>query len=324
MASDNVVHLGDLTQQGSNDLRLREAEPCHDKLFQGHLGWLRLSNGLSVHSSDCLELHNFTTEVGVKPQLSFVLFLEGHSEVAYGDRWLDLGRCCEHRQTPQAVSVVLAEPTLFSRRAQRGKRIRKVSVSLAPEWFEAGGLDGRTQLQELTGPRHDPVRIQQWQPSARLLALAEQMLNPVVDNPLLERLHQESRALELASEALGQLCGQPRAHCEGLRPHEYQRIRRTLDLLHSGQADAWSLEQIAREVGINVSTLQRQFQASQGVSLHHYQRRRKLTEAREALARQGISVQQAAWLAGYNSAANFATAFKREFGLSPKQVRARL
>ncbi|MFQ6685116.1 helix-turn-helix domain-containing protein, partial [Bordetella pertussis] len=37
----------------------------------------------------------------------------------------------------------------------------------------------------------------------------------------------------------------------------------------------------------------------------------------------GLSVAQAACLAGYTSAANFATAFRRAFGVTPGQLRAR-
>jgi AraC-like DNA-binding protein len=55
-----------------------------------------------------------------------------------------------------------------------------------------------------------------------------------------------------------------------------------------------------------------------------YVRVRKLEQAREVLERDGVSVAQAAYIAGYASPANFATAFKRQFGTSPKNVRARM
>jgi AraC-like DNA-binding protein len=42
--------------------------------------------------------------------------------------------------------------------------------------------------------------------------------------------------------------------------------------------------------------------------------------AREALERDGMSVAQAAYIAGYTSAANFATAFRRFFGTTPENV----
>jgi AraC-like DNA-binding protein len=46
-----------------------------------------------------------------------------------------------------------------------------------------------------------------------------------------------------------------------------------------------------------------------------------LLRARQALEQEGRSVGEAADIAGYTSAANFATAFKRHFGITPRQCR---
>lgn len=326
MRNAPIVHPDELNRRVGMPLRLVEAEPCQDRLFQGHLSWQHLRSGLSLHCSDCIELHTFQTQVVTAPHVNFLIFLEGDSEVRYDDRTFHLGRPagapagCE-----RAATVVTSRPVQFTRQARRGKRVRKVSVSLTPEWFEAGGLEGQEALRELIDPHRDHLLLQRWQPSPRLLALAEQVLRPPAEaQGLLRTLYLESRALEIVGEAIAGFSGAPPTPPRHLRPHEMARIRRTLELLHSDAADGWSLERIAREVGVNASTLQRQFQATQGVSLFEYQRRRKLRQAREALERQGVSVSQAAWLAGYSSAANFATAFKRTFGLSPSQVRARL
>lgn len=321
----HIVRAGELSNLVGDAIRLVEGEACRDSLFQGRLSWQKLRSGLSLHCSDCLELHDFATQVEVGPHLNFILFLEGQSDVRFDDRSFTFGAprtagrpCCE------GVTIALNEPALFSRRARRGRHIRKVSVSLSPEWFESGGFDGHESLRELLQAERNPLSVLRWQPSARLLALAEQALHPGCGNRLLENLYLESRALEIAGEALSQLTQRPARAPGHLRPHEHQRIRRTLELLHSDQADGWSLERIAHEVGCSASTLQRQFQALQGCSLFEYQRQRKLLQARAALERQGVSVGQAAWIAGYGSAANFSTAFKRAFGISPKQVRARL
>lgn len=323
-SQSHIVRSAELSNLAGDPIRLVETEPCQDNLFRGHLSWQRLRSGLSLHCSDCQELHNFSTQVEVGPHLNFLLFLEGQSEVRFDDQHLHLGHDDEGRQACEGVTIALGRPALFSRQARRGQRIRKVSVSLLPEWFENGGYDGQTGLRELLDLQREPLHVHRWQPSAKLLALASQALHPEPENALLRNLYLESRALEIAGEALSLLTRQATEAPRQLRPHEHQRIRRTLELLNSGQADGWSLEQIAREVGTSPSTLQRQFQAVQGCSPFEYLRRQKLLQARKALERQGVSVGQAAWMAGYSSTANFSTAFKRAFGISPGQVRARL
>ncbi|TLX53422.1 AraC family transcriptional regulator [Stutzerimonas nosocomialis] len=321
--SDQVIHRDDLPELSPPGLRLlTQGNCCDDRLFEGRLQWLRLRDGLSLHCSDCHELQDFVTENEVGPRMSFALFLEGRSSVRYGERSFSLG-AEGPQKAPQGMAVAMAEPVLFRRQARRGSHIRKLVVSLTPDWFDAGGLDALQDRGVLQAFSRSHLQPRQWTPSARLLTLAEQLLHPPGYDPLLQRLYLESRALDIAGEALAALAGSEPSP-QGLRPHEHRRLQRLLALLDSGEADDWALDRIAREVGSNANTLQRQFRALKGMTLFEYQRRRKLLQAREALEREGASVAEAAWRAGYTSAANFATAFKRQFGISPRQVRARV
>ncbi|MHA3886976.1 helix-turn-helix transcriptional regulator [Stutzerimonas degradans] len=313
---DHLIRRGELPAASQPGLRL--ARPEDDRLFFGRVGWVQLREGLSLHWSDYQELQDFVAENPVQPRLSFVLFLDGQSEVSYGDLALSFGQA-DRRQRPQGVALAMTEPVLFRRQARRGRHIRKLVVSLAPEWFDNAGAEAGSAVRRFL-QSHLAPRV--WQPSARLLTLAEQMLSPTGYDPLLERLYLESRALDIACEALGSLAeAAPEA---GLRPQEGLRVQRLQELLDSGAADAWTLERIAREMGVNAGTLQRQFRTARGMTIFEYHRARRLLQARQALEREGISVNEAAWRAGYNSPANFATAFKRQFGISPRQVRGRL
>jgi AraC-like DNA-binding protein len=216
------------------------------------------------------------------------------------------------------------EPVQFRRQARRGSHIRKLVVSLTPDWFEGrgegvGATDGA--IRRFMGSHLTP-RV--WKPSSRLLTLADQMLNPPGYDALLASLYLESRALDIACEALASLGEATTVVEHGLRPQEYRRLQRLVEMLDSGEADSWSLDHIARETGVNATTLQRQFRSLKGMTVFEYQRGRRLNSAREALEREGATVTEAAWRAGYNSPANFATAFKRQFGISPRQVRSRV
>ncbi|MDQ8023453.1 MAG: AraC family transcriptional regulator [Moraxellaceae bacterium] len=148
---------------------------------------------------------------------------------------------------------------------------------------------------------------------------------PVYANGL-ESLYLESRAIELVADAIGQL-GQlaatisPGGSSLGIRSR--QRLHALREWLDSGAADTLSLEDIARHAGLNAHSLQQQFRVTFGSTIFEYQRNRRLDIARIALETQAVSIAQAAWQAGYGSAANFATAFRRRFGLTPRQAQAR-
>jgi len=318
---DHIIRGDELPALSRPGLRLPNEND--DRLLFGRVKWTQLRDGLSLHWSDCEELQDFVTENTVGPRLSFVLFLQGQSQVSYGDLSLTLGHPST-RRVPEGVAVSMNEPVQFRRQARRGSHIRKLVVSLTPEWFDGRGegIDGTDGAIRSFMASHLTPRV--WKPSARLLSLADQMLNPPGYAPLLASLYLESRALDIACEALASL-GQSAASVDpGLRPQEHRRLTRLVELLDSGEADKWSLEQIARETGVNATTLQRQFRLFKGMTIFEYQRARRLSVAREVLEREGSSVIEAAWRAGYNSPANFATAFKRQFGISPRQVRARV
>lgn len=58
-----------------------------------------------------------------------------------------------------------------------------------------------------------------------------------------------------------------------------------------------------------------------GTTVFDYLRRNRLLRARDALERDRCSIIAAAELAGYTSPANFATAYRRQFGMTPRQSR---
>ena len=91
-----------------------------------------------------------------------------------------------------------------------------------------------------------------------------------------------------------------------------------------GGADGLSLAQLVRAMGFTATTLQQQFRLAFGKAVFDYLRASRLQRAALALQHDGVSVARAAEIAGYSSQANFSTAFRRHFGLSPKHYRVKV
>lgn len=311
----DVVRVEDLARRAGAPVQVSEQGWEQASLFQGRLSWQQLRSGLSLHCSDCIELHDFTTQLEVNPRLSLVLFMTGHGQAQYDDRLLQVASTPGR---PQGMAIALTEPATFIRQAQRGQHIRKLSICLTPEWFGSSGLDADASIRWLFEPGQH-LALQHWTPTPHQLVQAKQLLHDDVENGLLAHLQRETRTLDLVHGILAQLAGASADRPAGQRAHHLRLVQRTLELLHSGEADGWSLERLAAAVGASASTLQRQFQAAQGMSVFAYQRQRKLQQAHDAL-QGGVSISEAAWQAGYSSAANFTTAFRRQFGLTPQRV----
>jgi AraC-like DNA-binding protein len=108
---------------------------------------------------------------------------------------------------------------------------------------------------------------------------------------------------------------------DGLGSADDRRMKRARDYLESHLFDPVTLPDLARKMAMRVSPLQRTFREGMGLSVFENIRQRRLGIAREDLIRGRTSITEVAFRCGYGSSANFATAFKRQFGQSPSAVR---
>lgn len=313
--------------------------------LQRHLKRLHvLRPGLHLHADDVADAQDFRASGDMEAGLRIVVLLEGSVDVSYGPRRVALsssaGTALPRTRAPRpglprALLVSVAQPERFERRARGGSYARRVSVGLGAEWLEQ--VAGPSASDAIDGFRRQHLAMHHWQPSARITALAEQITRAPDLSPLLLHLYLESRALELVGEALSSLDQQasgpapapvpapaPLPPTLRLLPHEHRRMRDLHAFLQTEGAMDLSLDALARQAGTNANTLQRHFKAVYGTTVFDFVRESRLQRARQALERDGFSVAQAALVAGYNSAANFATAYRKRFGMPPKLARGRV
>ncbi|WP_237353467.1 AraC family transcriptional regulator [Xanthobacter sp. YC-JY1] len=285
-------------------------------VLRGSYVMTALRSGVVVHATDTWDLHDLTSQVVHSEGITLSLFLEGHADVSLGGRPFRFGRAAGG----DAAVLVRTQPDLFIRKGRRGLHVRKVNITVPAEWLaaaEADRMDRQGQMRRITGDHLANVR---WTASARLAAIAEQILLAPPYAPFLRDLYLESRAMELLFEAFSMI-GDGAVESERPRPRLKQRMWHVQDYLEARLGEGLSLEQVAQEAGMSVTSLQRAFRSVFGSTVFEYVRKRRLERARDALVAEGISVTEAATIAGYTSSANFSTAFKRAFGVPPKSMR---
>lgn len=287
-----------------------------DAVLTGHFHLSRLKSGLTLHATDTIDLYDLHTQVVHDPGITIGIFLQGRADISIADRRLEIGAGGQ-----QAFMLSYAEPDRFSRRGIRGNRVRKVCINIPPEWVEGEGASDDAETAALYRILRDHARHIVWTPSLRHLQLAEQILMPAPYHPLQHRLHLESAAIEIVADAAGMLSqSAPRS----ANSRDIERIEAACAFIEASGEQRPHLEDVARHVGMSVSALQRLFRRVHNASIFHHVRNRQLDRARILLERGEISVIEASDLAGYSSAANFATAFRRRFGFCPSQARTRL
>ena len=300
--------------------RFQLALPSNDRsspLMEGVFYIRSLREGMSLHCTDIVHLQAMTTRTVMQDKcVKIMLRLEGGARVRMGDCCLPLDAGDRPCACPKGLVVCLNAPEEFERQCEAGTRQRMVVVTLSPHWFESAALCRLYSAEHLS--------IRHWVPTPRAIAVAEQLIHPAAVGEGLLNLYLESRVLELVTEAFSQITAGGEAFPPRLRPGDYKRIRTLRELLDSGQADHLNMAAIAREMGCNATTLQQQFGFAFGQTIFEYLRESRLRRAAVALQQGGVSVAQAAEIAGYGSQANFSTAFRRHFGVPPKAYRARL
>ena len=318
------VRVGDFMQMEGVVLDSRDDRlSVEDTLIKGEYLHQELRHGLFLHVSDVIEEHAFTVTSRQREELSCIFFLDGAIDLKIGDRRFEFKG--DQFGAMQGAAIMSSGDESFERASVGHQHVRHLVISATPEWLNLDGMeevgDERLALRLLK----DHLVDHRWMVTPRVTELIRQIMAPQAFSPALRNLYLEGRAVEIVAETISAVMHTDRRTVPGsvLRSHETMRLRRAKDLIAESLTAPLSVELIARESGISASGLQRLFRLSEGHSVFEYVRRRRLDCAFEELEGGETSIQEASAIAGYSNPANFATAFRRQFGITPRKVLAK-
>lgn len=101
-----------------------------------------------------------------------------------------------------------------------------------------------------------------------------------------------------------------------------RRITRVKSVLDTEYRDPPSVAELAVAVGLSASRLAHLFRKEIGMSIQSYIVERRLEMAANEIAQSHERISQIAYSVGFGDVSNFNHAFKRRFGMSPRQYRA--
>jgi AraC-like DNA-binding protein len=102
------------------------------------------------------------------------------------------------------------------------------------------------------------------------------------------------------------------------------RIAEALEWLRNDFDQPLRIEQIARELGMSISSFNHHFRALTAISPLQFQKQLRLQEARRLLLSEGLDAASAGSRVGYGDAAHFTREYKRLFGAPPMRDLQRL
>ncbi|MEM8682947.1 MAG: AraC family transcriptional regulator [Pseudomonadota bacterium] len=200
-----------------------------------------------------------------------------------------------------------------SRRAFVGVRLDGTYVKrLVAERGEAGVVHLIDRLQS-------PARARIYPPKVAISQLAGAVLKNGYAGAAAD-LFYESSALAFVANllSLGNV-----ATCQPRAPSRLsvRRAHKTKQLIDEKVHAPLTVQELARAIGINATTLRQDFLATHGKTIFTYGQETRMRYAHELLTRNELNVSQVAFAIGFADVSSFSTAFRRYFGYAPSLVR---
>mgnify|MGYP001312252908 CR=1 FL=1 len=288
------------TPQMSGMLRAEEVQP-----------------GLLMSGYDLIYLDDSDLAAEMEPSIMCALLLEGTS----GE--MRVGAHPPFSNRLQRVEVAGLGSRMTCRRPWfAGQRTRAFGLTLTPQFLDRYAFnvvdDGLSPLRGFLAPGFKRSTLP-WLP--RTLEIADDILaHPYEGN--LAKLYHETHALRFLLEVAVALRDQERASV-GMGRLEYERACTARDILDRRLVDPPKALELAREVGINLTTLQANFKAAFGTTIFGYVRTQRLKIGRILMMEHGLRVAEAGLRVGFSNSAAFTAAYRRYFGHPPTAERGR-
>jgi AraC family transcriptional activator of pyochelin receptor len=226
-------------------------------------------------------------------------------------------------QAPRLCAVSGINETLSVQFLGRRTPLRIVGVDFAStEVTDTCPMSVERLAQQFRCPLSDrcPLLVHQ-SATPPLRSLAAQILTCPLRGPARE-IYLSGKALELL--ALGIDCIAPTIEAtqqiDGLSAEDIERVDHVTRILRQKIQSPPSLEELAREVGLNAKRLTEIFRHLFGMSIASYLQQCRFEQAFFLLAHTQLHISEVAYQIGYTPA-HFSTAFKKRFGCHPTALR---
>ena len=267
-------------------------------------------------------------------RMLLMVLLNGHQRFVFEGLPYTFSTFSPQAPGPKAIFLHLKPGQHVDYLESYGAPLSKISVSFDQEWLgQAGSLVEEPASPELhevevvTLPRKMMQKI--WTPDDPMHAIAREIssLHSDFTSGLQSRnamtLTLMSRGIDLVRSALSQ-SGILREAGASLPsgPRSDPRLERLTAYIagHLSQSD-WGPAEMAAGCGLTLRSLQRLCLSAFNCSPSSFIRTQRMDAALAALTNGRASIQQAAHIAGYSSTANFTTAFKRMFAVTPGDIK---
>ncbi len=140
------------------------------------------------------------------------------------------------------------------------------------------------------------------------------------DNSPLNHLFLKAKAYELFSLYFSNTEENSNENCPFISNEDTMtQLKKAKDIIIENMADPPSLDELAKIVGLNIKKLKQGFKEVYGTPVYSFLLNYKLEFSKKLLLENKLNVNEIGNKVGYSTSSHFIAAFKRKFGITPKQ-----
>ncbi|HLI94360.1 MAG TPA: helix-turn-helix transcriptional regulator [Puia sp.] len=216
--------------------------------------------------------------------------------------------------------IFLAEASdTASLRLTAGTTVKRLLIfashDLARQYLPADLMEKLTAFARANGAGENPLLIN----LTHRTMLKE--LFDIRDNDPLSHIKRLSNVIHLIERSLHSFLRQEQATLpRAVKKTDLESMQHIERILSSRLEGFPSLESLAHEVFMSTSKLKNLFKQVYGHTLYDYYNKSRLQRARDLLANGQVSIKQAGSEIGFSNLSHFAKAFRKEFGILPRDL----
>ncbi len=150
-------------------------------------------------------------------------------------------------------------------------------------------------------------------------AIVHQLFNQKI-NDSLKSLYVKGKIYELLSLYFNVSGENDTEHCPFMADDDtVLKLKQVKDIIVADMVSPPSLEALSKMVGLNIKKLKMGFKDLYGMPVFTFLFHYKMEHAKKLLSQDGNNVNEVALQVGYSTSSHFIVAFKKKFGITPKQ-----
>lgn len=282
------------------------------KLGSGHRRAIELCPGLELCILDRMQ-HDVMLRVPENDHLvQFAAYLSGV---------FDSGDHLQLNAHQSYIGGSGIQPRHFIRNPKSHRQVG-VDIQMTPALFQQFFANGQGKLSATLQPL---VQRNDWQHrfSPQMTGAMRTVVQQMIDCPFLgapKRLYLQGKVFELMALQLNGITESAAASsATSLKSDTVARIHYAAEILRSHLETPPSQPDLAQQVGIGYCTLHKGFREIFRMTPFAYLTRHRMEQAERLLRQPGHTVTEVANRVGYGNPAKFAVAFKRQFGMTPRE-----